>query len=219
MRVIVTCGPGCEPIDQVRFLSNFSTGELGSLLASELQRHGFEVVCLRSRLATYSIPEEVEVIPFSTNEELVELFEKLAAKENIGAIFHVAALCDYRVEKVIALNGALLDLEKIPTSIGSLSLTLEPSLKVISKLRSWFPKALLVGWKYEVSGTREEADDKAQQQIEKYQLDAAVANGPATQNKFDVLFCDKSRHTQPSRKLLTHFLVKWIQDTLSQKQL
>jgi deoxyribose-phosphate aldolase len=32
MRVIVTCGPSYEPIDEVRRLTNFSTGELGTLL-------------------------------------------------------------------------------------------------------------------------------------------------------------------------------------------
>ncbi|HVY71907.1 MAG TPA: phosphopantothenoylcysteine decarboxylase, partial [Verrucomicrobiae bacterium] len=38
MKVIVTCGPSYEPIDEVRRLTNFSTGELGVLLAEELAR-------------------------------------------------------------------------------------------------------------------------------------------------------------------------------------
>ena len=168
MRIIVTCGPGCEPIDEVRFLSNSSTGELGSLLASELQQHGFEAICLRSRLATYP------------------------------------------------MDGSVLNLEKIPTSIGRLNLTLEPSLKVIAQLRACFPHALLVGWKYEVSGTREEADQKAQQQIEKYQLDASIANGPATTGHFDVMLPDESQHALSSKKDLVRFLARWLQDTLPQ---
>ena len=218
MRVIVTCGPGIEPIDQVRFISNLSTGELGSLLATELQRDGFEVICLRSRLATYPMAEHLEVIPFSTNDELAKILGELSVKENIRAIFHTAALCDYRVQKIIGIDGGELSLGKIPTSIGCLNLTLEPSLKVIAKLRAWFPQALLIGWKYEVSGTREEADQKAQQQIEKYQLDASVANGPATQNNFDVIFRDELSHKEPSKKMLTLFLAKWLQDILLKKQ-
>ncbi len=214
MRVIVTCGPGCEPIDEVRFLSNASTGELGSLLASELQQHGFKVLCLRSKLATYPMAENMEVIPFSTNDEVAEIFQQLSTKENISAIFHAAALCDYRVEKVTGMDGGTLNLEKIPTSIGRLNLTLEPSLKVIAQLRALFPSALLVGWKYEVAGTREEADHKAQQQIEKYQLDASVANGPATEGCFDVMLPDESHQALSSKKELAHFLVTWLQDTL-----
>src|ERR1700730_630479 len=47
MRVVVTCGPSYEPIDEVRRITNFSTGELGSLLANHLAKAGCEVVCFR----------------------------------------------------------------------------------------------------------------------------------------------------------------------------
>jgi len=93
-------------------------------------------------------------------------------------------------------------------------LTLEPSLKIISKLREWFPEARLVGWKYEVDGTREEACAKAQQQIEKYQLDASIANGPATKGNFDVIFPDKLTHTRSSKKELVRFLREWLSENL-----
>ena len=41
-RVIVTCGPSFEPIDQVRRITNFSTGELGILLANALTSAGHD---------------------------------------------------------------------------------------------------------------------------------------------------------------------------------
>ena len=40
MKIIVTCGPSYEPIDEVRRITNFSTGELGSRLARALARAG-----------------------------------------------------------------------------------------------------------------------------------------------------------------------------------
>ena len=40
VKVIVTCGPSYEPIDEVRRITNFSTGELGILLANRLTRAG-----------------------------------------------------------------------------------------------------------------------------------------------------------------------------------
>ena len=43
MKVIVTCGPSYEPIDEVRRLTNFSTGELGVLLSNHLARAGHAV--------------------------------------------------------------------------------------------------------------------------------------------------------------------------------
>ncbi len=43
MKVIVTTGPSYEPIDEVRRITNFSSGELGLLLANTLARAGCEV--------------------------------------------------------------------------------------------------------------------------------------------------------------------------------
>lgn len=211
-RIIVTCGPGSEPIDEVRFLSNFSTGELGALLAKELHDHGFEVICLRSRLATYPMDASIaKVIPFRTNTDLANLLEQLSQQEPVLAIFHAAALCDYRVEKITAADGHLLSSGKIPTHAGALNVTLQPTMKVIAKLRSWFPNSLLVGWKYEVDGTKEEAMAKAEHQIGKYQLNASVANGPAFENGFEFIPATDAKKHLDSKEMLSSFLVKWIE--------
>ena len=212
MRVIVTCGAGSEQIDQVRFLSNFSTGVGGALLARELHAHDFEVICLRSRLATYPIdPSIAHVISFTTNADLATSLEQLSQEEPVAAIFHAAALCDYRVEKITTADGQLLTSGKISTDAGALRMTLQPTLKVITKLRAWFPKSLLVGWKYEVDGTKEEAAAKAEHQIEKYQLDASVANGPVFQNGFEFIPAAGGRESLDSKSTLASFLVKWTE--------
>ncbi|MFZ4115278.1 MAG: phosphopantothenoylcysteine decarboxylase [Chthoniobacterales bacterium] len=218
MRVIVTCGPSCEPIDQVRFLSNFSTGELGVLLARAFQECGLEVICLRSRLATYPIDFSMaQVIPFSTNADLARLFERLSQGEPVAAIFHAAALCDYRVEKVITLDEKLLSCGKIPTSAGSLQMTLHPTMKVISKLREWFPGSLLVGWKYEVDGTKQEAMRHAEDQLIKYQLDAIVANGPALENGFEFISTGGTKEYCNSKSALASFLATSLYELIAKK--
>src|SRR5215472_8571776 len=101
MKVIVTCGPSFEPIDQVRRLTNFSTGQLGVLLADRLALEGFEVFCLKGSAATFPGPSErARLNMFDTNEDLADLLEELAQSERISAVFHTAALCDYRVRLV-----------------------------------------------------------------------------------------------------------------------
>ena len=54
-----------------------------------------------------------------------------------------------------------------------------PTPKLIAELRSLFPGAALVGWKYEVEGTRPEVLAKAAEQLAQNRTDACVANGPA----------------------------------------
>src|SRR5262245_13413760 len=101
MKVIVTTGPSYEPIDEVRRLTNFSTGELGVLLSNQLAKSRWEVFCLRAVASTYSgALERCEHLPFTTNEDLVGQLTQLSRAHDIAAVFHVAALCDFKVKGI-----------------------------------------------------------------------------------------------------------------------
>jgi len=52
MKCIVTGGPAYEELDEVRRLTNFSTGTLGAELAKFLVEQGHEVQWLRGHYAT-----------------------------------------------------------------------------------------------------------------------------------------------------------------------
>ncbi|HEY5753639.1 MAG TPA: phosphopantothenoylcysteine decarboxylase [Chthoniobacterales bacterium] len=211
MRVIVTCGPSFEPIDEVRRITNFSTGELGVLLADHLADTGFEVLCLRGVAATYPVdPTEATVIPFSTNDDLEAQLGALSKEGGIAAVFHAAALCDYRVCGVTDHAGQSAEFGKIPSRKGSLTLTLEPTTKLISKMRAWFPASRIVGWKYELEGTIESGFAKVSRQIADNRLDGCVANGRAFGRGYG--FCQKYRRVRhlPSKRLLCRFLAGWL---------
>jgi phosphopantothenoylcysteine synthetase/decarboxylase len=88
MKVLVTCGPSFEPIDQVRRLTNFSTGELGVHLSDQLARADFEVFCLKGSGATYSGPSErCHLFSFRTNNDLLDLLTRIGAAHKIDAVF------------------------------------------------------------------------------------------------------------------------------------
>jgi phosphopantothenate---cysteine ligase (CTP) len=53
MNCIVTAGPTYEPLDEVRRLTNFSTGRLGSELATFLTTQGHQVTLLIGQQATW----------------------------------------------------------------------------------------------------------------------------------------------------------------------
>src|ERR1700743_2791766 len=97
MRVVITSGPAYEPIDQVRRLSNFSTGELGTLLAEGFAEAGHSVLCFRGVSSTFAAPlGPVEVVPFTTNESLESALMQTPAREEVSFVFHAAALCDFK---------------------------------------------------------------------------------------------------------------------------
>jgi phosphopantothenoylcysteine synthetase/decarboxylase len=178
--IIVTCGPGFEPIDEARRLTNMSTGQLGVLLSERLAAAGHRVLCFKGSGATWPDPRSnVEVQKFDTNNDLHLLFQQVAKEREVSTIFHTAALCDYKVKTVTNETGSSIHSEKIPTSGGNIFLELEPSLKVLPLLRPLFPSAKIIGWKYELSGTREDALAKAKKQITMGKTNACVVNGKA----------------------------------------
>jgi phosphopantothenoylcysteine decarboxylase/phosphopantothenate--cysteine ligase len=198
MKVLVTCGPSYEPIDAVRRLTNFSTGELGVKLAGRLAQEGFEVVCLKGEGAVHpdaAVP--VETVRFGTNDALWMRLEGYARAGGVGAVFHAAALCDYGVVGVEDEAGRALTALKIPSRGGSLRLKLAPVRKVIAGLRTLFPRSWLVGWKYEVEGTREEVVARGWAQLAECATDVCVVNGPAVGQEFGLC-------VQPDR-------VTWVQ--------
>jgi phosphopantothenoylcysteine synthetase/decarboxylase len=213
MKVIVTCGPSFEPIDQVRRLTNFSTGELGVHLSNQLIRAGFEVFCLKGSGASYPGPGELcHLSLFDTNDDLLELLRQISAAHEIAAVFHVAALCDYKVKSVEDGQGQSCDSPKIASRSGALTISLEPATKVIAKMRVLFPKSLLVGWKYELAGTRQEALEKARRQIVENRADACVLNGQACGNGF--AFCQPYHPVFEcgNKPDLVKFLAAWLKD-------
>lgn len=183
MTVLVTIGPTQEPLDAMRLISNRSTGELGTLLAETLATKGHQVIALRGTGATASpIPlahDKIRLIPFTTTEDLRQALEKLAGETRIDAVYHAAAVSDFY------LPGA--GTGKIPTKEGALTLTLEPTPKLLPNMRSWFPDARITGWKFEASGERSQALAAGHAQISAYATDACVVNGPSYGEGFGLL--------------------------------
>src|SRR5262249_1521791 len=130
MQVVVTCGPSYEPIDEVRRITNFSTGELGTVLANHLAKAGYEVVCFRGVGATTTERRAgARLVHFGTNQHLQSALEELPHPEKVGAVFHAAALCDYRVKSVHTSTGKEIAATKIPSRAGELVVMLDPYTK------------------------------------------------------------------------------------------
>jgi phosphopantothenate---cysteine ligase (CTP) len=170
---IVTCGPAHEPVDAVRRITNLSTGEIGAVLADTLTRRGWRVVCFRGEGSTAPPPEAAEVRVFGTNEDLAE--DLAALREQPDAVFHAAALCDFKVSCIEGADAVA----KIPSSSDGLILHLVPAPKVLPRLRHLFPSASITGWKFECDGDRESAIAKGVGQIATSRTNACVVNGPA----------------------------------------
>jgi phosphopantothenate---cysteine ligase (CTP) len=206
---VVTCGPAYEPIDEVRRITNQSTGELGSILSETLSRAQFEVLCLRGEMAIYPSPREVRVVPFTTNASLRAILERLPTQP--AAVFHAAAMCDFLVHEIEGSDRE----RKIRSNVPELRLTLRPAEKLLPHLRRLFPEAVIVGWKYELNGSREDAEFRAYEQINSSQTNACVVNGTSYGAGFGFLARGSQRARHLETKIeLCRFLADWTSDAL-----
>jgi phosphopantothenoylcysteine decarboxylase/phosphopantothenate--cysteine ligase len=182
MQCVVTAGPTYESLDKVRRMTNVSTGKLGTELANFLVSRGHEVEFLVGEQTSW--PGERRAQKTQTFSTTNDLRDRLAAMSGpqVEAVFHVAAVSDFSFGRVWqrTTDGEPKEIRsgKFSTRDGTLLAELVPTPKIISSLRSWFPKARIVGWKFEVDGNREEAIRLAERQIAECLTDACVVNGP-----------------------------------------
>lgn len=185
MRCIVTAGGTFESLDLVRRLTNASTGQLGSSLAGYLAAQGHGVTLFRSQSAAAAMPPAaVAVEGFGSTTDLASRFLAAATDDRI-AIFHAAAVSDFTVgltyRRVGEDGGGLRAVcsSKYSTREGNLLVELRPTPKLLPGLREWYPQALIVGWKFEVEGLREDALAAGRRQLLEAKSDLCVVNGPA----------------------------------------
>lgn len=210
-RAVVTCGPGVSPIDAVRRITNFSTGELGVRLAECLSEYGWSVSCFKSTDATYRNPEGqgIALRKFTTNQDLRERLEEEPNPEEIDIVFHAAALSDYEVTGVQTLEGQPIEGLKISSDHAALAVILNPAPKLLPDLQSIFPKARIVGWKFEMEGDRASALERGLEQIRHNGTSLCVVNGLAFGEGFGILDPQGSHRTIFTRSELCNWLSNW----------
>lgn len=93
MRILVTAGPTREYIDDVRFLSNASSGKMGYSIAAACRAVGHEVVLITGPVRL-TPPQGCEVHAVETTDDLDQACRRLFA--DCDGIVATAAVCDYR---------------------------------------------------------------------------------------------------------------------------
>lgn len=117
LRVLITAGPTREYLDDVRYLSNASSGKMGFALAQAVQAAGHEVV-LVSGPVHLSPPVGCELHAVETTEQLLTACR--AVWPSCHGVIATAAVCDYRPKQrvlgKIAKTGVSLELELVETA-------------------------------------------------------------------------------------------------------
>ncbi len=152
--VLVTAGPTREPLDPVRFLSNYSSGKMGIAIASAAWRRGADVTLVHGPLSI-PLPAGVTHVPVQSTTDMRD-----AVAERIGAadvVVMSAAPADYQ--------PATLAQGKLKKTGGDRTLALRETPDILVSTRdARKPGAVVVGFALEtddlLANARRKLDSK-----------------------------------------------------------
>lgn len=162
-RILITSGPTRQYLDPIRYLTNASSGRMGSALATAAVEAGHDVVVV-SGPVDVEYPEAAEVIPVVSTEEMLEAC--LQVFPSCAGLIGVAAPSDYRAVKVAR--------SKIRRTGGPLKVHLVETPDVVATLGSVKKSQWMVAFALETEDQRM----RALQKLERKSCDLIVVNGP-----------------------------------------
>ena len=159
--LLVTAGPTREPLDPVRFITNYSSGKMGYALAVAAKRRGAGITLI-SGPSSLAVPRGVHFIGVETAREMREAV--MAHYQEATVIIKAAAVADYRPAERSDI--------KIKKQEGAFSLSMERNPDIIEELGRLKGNRLLIGFAMESNDLVENARDK----LLKKNMDYIAAN-------------------------------------------
>ena len=183
MKILVTGGNTFVPIDKVRGITNIFRGRTACDIATEAVSRGYTVTLIGNKGMDEHCLGDMTFRKFKTFEDLMASMQNEISTGGYDAVIHSAAVSDYKVVRVTTPpsdghgGGEVKRDGKISSSHSNLVLELEPTLKIVDKIRSnWKFHGVLVKFKLQVDMQDGELISIAQKSREASGADIMVAN-------------------------------------------
>lgn len=165
-KILITAGGTREPIDDVRFITNASTGRTGEALARYFSQIGFDVTLDLAESAQVQTSDSYHVEKFDSTSSLHKILEQQLTKNQFDYVFHAAAVSDYSVDKAVG---------KI-NSDQDLTLKFKKNSKIVNEIKKWSPHSKLVSFKLTSQATNDQILEKVQKLQNNSQSDYVIQN-------------------------------------------
>jgi phosphopantothenoylcysteine synthetase/decarboxylase len=184
MNILVTGGGTIAPIDDVRAITNTSTGRFSSAISEAALRRGAKVWHVHTPSAIVPLPAQVSVdldaervalrdrltlLPLAegTVPEYLATLRSLLVSQPFDAVFLAMAVSDYAPEPIIG---------KLNSDLDELVIRCKRVPKVIQSARDWAPATYLVGFKLTSGASEAELIDRATEANKVNRTELTVAN-------------------------------------------
>ena len=199
-KIVITAGGTSEKIDNVRKITNSSSGKLGMTIANYLLKENDDLiiyyVCSKNSLRP--LDKRIKVIEIDGTISLKKEIENLLLNEKIDYFIHSMAVSDYMTDYVTTIkrikasirntsnleeafsNIEIITGNKISSYEDNLVIVLKQTPKIISIIKDLSPQTYLVGFKLLDGVSKEELINVAKKLRDKNKCDLVVANDLAT---------------------------------------
>lgn len=197
MNVLITSGGTIIPIDDVRRITNMSSGKFGSKIATAFLKNKTHTIHLHSKDGVS--PFNISLNLMEKNINIQELNDEISNKhdfwynyrmyysEHIFRTFDqyqtsLKSLLEDHKPEITILSAAISDygmnatLGKISSNEDEIILRLKKLPKVINKVKEWYPETYLVGFKLLSGSTHDDLINAATKLEKQSNADLIVAN-------------------------------------------
>lgn len=186
LKILITSGPTRGPIDEMRYITNKSTGRLGTEIAKEALNQGARVTFIYGKGSIVPDIKDVgenlylnlKLIEIITVSDLIKSINQELKDGTYDVVIHSMAVLDYVPDKYIS--------DKVASGKDEWIIRLIKTPKVIKMIKEIAPDIFLVGFKLEFNKTKEELIKITHEVLIKSNSDLMVAN--------DLKDLEKERH-------------------------
>lgn len=164
-KVLITAGPTIEPIDAVRYISNYSSGKMGFELARAASERGAEVTLITGPV-DLDTPAKVNRIDIKSSEEMYKAVESNLKGKDI--VIMSAAVADFK-----PVNVSKSKIKKDDKNF-TMNIELEKTTDILKQIGKFKKNFFLIGFALETDNGTENAKKK----LKEKNLDLIVLNNP-----------------------------------------
>ena len=242
INIVITSGGTSEKIDNVRKITNSSSGKLGSIIANYARRNlkidNIFYVCSKKAILP-SKNKYIKIIYADDTSSLKNVVEKLLTENKIDVFIHSMAVSDFTIDKVVdyselknnyssfnnfddLVNSIKNDNSSKIASNATPILFLKQTPKIISIIKEKSPQTFLVGFKLLCSVENDVLLHTAKNLMNKNNCDLVVANDltQISKDKHHAYIIDRNNNVyfsktkkQIAKTLIRRIKIDYIQNS------
>jgi len=167
-KILITAGPSREAIDNVRYLSNKSSGRMGIEIAKEASARGADVLLVAGECMV-KIPEYIKTNHVESANDFIKVIKDEISNNNFDFFISAAAISDYK--PVDLIEGKISS-----DNVKELNVNMKLTPKILDIARRKDYKLFIIAFKAETNVSRTELIDRAYDRLLKSESDLIVAN-------------------------------------------